>query len=432
MEKKIHLKFYPNPTRPTSKGELPIYLRITVNRIKAEIATGVSCLPDAWDVENERIKAKPSLNQVINDLSVKTNKIIKRLEVEEKVITANSLKNLIQGNQVSKQTLLSYADYYYKKFVLNNSEMADGTKRIYKTSYYLHLTNYLEYKQNQNLANQEDKISKNIIKNSDGKSDIFLINCDLEFITDYSYWMIHVEKKDRNTAANHHKKLCSLFKQTVIEKELNTNPCYGFKVKKKKTYIHKLEREQLDILETHSLADNKSLDEVRDCFIFSCYTGLRISHALSLRKENIIIKDKRFWIQTKEEQSKTKDPLLRPLLDKAKKIIDKYKDTQAITGFILPIRNKVKINLYLKVIQDLTSIDVGEPLHFHHARHTFATLICIENDIPLEATMKFLNHSDIRSTMVYAEIRQQMLVKYAKQMNKSNALNDKKRNKKTK
>ena len=79
-----------------------------------------------------------------------------------------------------------------------------------------------------------------------------------------------------------------------------------------------------------------------------------------------------------------------------------------------------------------SGIDIGEPLQFKHSRHTFATLICLENDIPLEATMKFLGHTDIRSTMVYAEIRKQMLEKYAEKMNKNNKAHDKKRNAKIK
>jgi hypothetical protein len=50
MEKKIHLKFYPNPTRTNGKGEMPVYLRITVDRKKAEISTGVSCLENLWNL----------------------------------------------------------------------------------------------------------------------------------------------------------------------------------------------------------------------------------------------------------------------------------------------------------------------------------------------------------------------------------------------
>ena len=429
MKKKIHLKFYPNPTRLNSKGEYPVYLRITVDRIKSEVAVGVSCITDLWDAETERIKSKPALNKVINDVDAKITAIIKRLEVEDKNITASLLKDLLQDNQTSKKTLLAYSNYFFKKYIASNVELAEGSKRIYKTSYETYLPNFLEHKFKQKRTDKEDNISKITIKNLDGKADILLMNCDLQFVNDYGYWMINDAKKDRNTAANHHKKLSILFKQAIIEKEIKENPYFGYKVKKKKTYIHKLEREQLDILETHDLAGNSSLQEVRDCFLFSVYTGFRIGDAFELKKNQIITKnDKKFWIVTTQE--KTKEPLERPLLDKAKQIVDKYKEVQDITGFILPRRAHSKTNSYLKTIADLTGIDVGEPLHFHHARHTFATLICIENDIPLEATMKFLGHTDIRSTMVYADIRKQMLEKYATQINKSNEKNDLKRNNK--
>jgi site-specific recombinase XerD len=43
-------------------------------------------------------------------------------------------------------------------------------------------------------------------------------------------------------------------------------------------------------------------------------------------------------------------------------------------------------------------------LHFHMARHTFATLICLTNGVPMETISKMMGHSSIRSTQIYAEI----------------------------
>lgn len=428
MEKKIYLKFYP-AKRLNSKEEAPIYLRITIDGDKAEAATGVSCKPELWDIDTQRIKSKPLLNDQITKVDSNIKKIIKRLEVEEKNITPFILKNLLVGNQTGKRTLMNYIKYYYLKYVINSVEKVEGTKDNYKTTYETHLPNYLKYKYNQKGTPNSDNISNSVFKNSDDKADIFLINCDIEFVEDFGYWLINIDNKSKNTSANHHKKLNTLLDQAVIEKEITDNPYENYKIKKEKKYVHKLDREQLNVLETHDLGGNKSLQEVRDCFLFSTYTGLRITIAFDLRKEQIILKDDKYWIRTKKEQEKTNMPLERPLLNKAKEIADKYKDIQEITGKILPQRAQTKVNLYLKTIANLTGVDIGEPLHFHHARHTFATLICIENDIPIDATMKFLGHLDIRSTMIYADIRREMLEKYAEKMNEKNAENDKKRNK---
>ena len=88
MEKKIYLKFYPNNTRPNNKGELPVYLRITADRKKVEVATGVSCKLDLWNEEIQRINSKPLLNKSIEKMSLDLDRIIKRLQVEDKEITA--------------------------------------------------------------------------------------------------------------------------------------------------------------------------------------------------------------------------------------------------------------------------------------------------------------------------------------------------------
>ena len=48
-------------------------------------------------------------------------------------------------------------------------------------------------------------------------------------------------------------------------------------------------------------------------------------------------------------------------------------------------------------------------LHFHMARHTFATQVCLSNGVPMETISKIMGHSSIRSTQIYAEITGQKI-----------------------
>jgi len=43
-------------------------------------------------------------------------------------------------------------------------------------------------------------------------------------------------------------------------------------------------------------------------------------------------------------------------------------------------------------------------LVFHQARHSFATLICLSNGVPIETISKMMGHYSIRTTQIYAEI----------------------------
>lgn len=44
---------------------------------------------------------------------------------------------------------------------------------------------------------------------------------------------------------------------------------------------------------------------------------------------------------------------------------------------------------------------------FHQSRHSFATLICLNNGVPIESISKMMGHSSIRTTQIYAEITNQ-------------------------
>lgn len=41
---------------------------------------------------------------------------------------------------------------------------------------------------------------------------------------------------------------------------------------------------------------------------------------------------------------------------------------------------------------------------FHQARHTYATTVCLSNDVPIETLSKMLGHRSIRTTQIYAKI----------------------------
>jgi len=43
-------------------------------------------------------------------------------------------------------------------------------------------------------------------------------------------------------------------------------------------------------------------------------------------------------------------------------------------------------------------------IYTHTARHTFATTVTLENDVPIETVGKMLGHKDLRSTQKYAKV----------------------------
>lgn len=50
------------------------------------------------------------------------------------------------------------------------------------------------------------------------------------------------------------------------------------------------------------------------------------------------------------------------------------------------------------------SLFLAQPITFHQSRHTYATTVCLSNDVPIETLSKMLGHRSIRTTQIYAKI----------------------------
>ena len=145
------------------------------------------------------------------------------------------------------------------------------------------------------------------------------------------------------------------------------------------------------------------LEQVRDIFMFCCYTGLSYSDVKKLTKDNLVKGiDGEMWIKT--NRIKTNTPSNIPLLPTALMILDNYKDhIEVINGdVLLPVLSNQKSNAYLKEIADLCGIKKN--LTTHLARHTFATTITLSNGVPIESVSKMLGHKSLRTTQHYAKI----------------------------
>jgi integrase len=145
------------------------------------------------------------------------------------------------------------------------------------------------------------------------------------------------------------------------------------------------------------------ISQVRDIFLFSCYTGLAYTDTKNLRRSQIIIGiDGERWISTNRQ--KTDAPTRLPLLPKAVEIMEKYGNHPQCCsiGTLLPVLSNQKMNAYLKEIADLCGI--SKTLTYHTARHTFATTVTLSNGVPLETVSKMLGHSSLKQTQHYAKI----------------------------
>jgi integrase len=169
------------------------------------------------------------------------------------------------------------------------------------------------------------------------------------------------------------------------------------------------ELELLIITQIHS----KSTCFVRDMFVFSCFTGLAYAEMRNL-SENHLYKasDGSIWICISRQKTGVESNIR--LLDIAVKIIDKYRFMRK-DEYLFKMPKSTHISYHLRKIEKLCSIN---HLHFHMARHTFATLICMSNGVPLETISKMMGHRSMRTTQIYAEITNQKVAEDMKKLAK--------------
>jgi site-specific recombinase XerD len=234
------------------------------------------------------------------------------------------------------------------------------------------------------------------------KKDVYLTEVNHKFITDYEFYLKSVQKLQHNSAMVNVKKLKKIIRQCVANDWLDKDPFKSYKITTKETHRNFLMKEELETLRNKVIHINR-LDQVRDIFLFSCYTGLSYIDIFFLTRKDISIGiDGEQWILT--SRIKTRTDLRIPLLPIAEEILDKYsKEPEIIEyGWLLPKLTNQRLNSYLKEISDLCKFK--KELTFHCARHTFATTVTLTNGVPIETVSKMLGHKSLRTTQIYAKI----------------------------
>ena len=183
---------------------------------------------------------------------------------------------------------------------------------------------------------------------------------------------------------------------------MNKDPFKSYKITTKETHRNFLLKDELELLMNKSLPVHR-LDQVRDMFLFSCYTGLSYSDVMMLTRKDISIGiDGEQWIFIKRTKTDTTSRI--PLLPVAKAILEKYSGQPQIinSGILLPKLSNQRLNSYLKEISDICGFN--KEITFHCARHTFATTVTLTNGVPIETVGKMLGHRSLRTTQIYAKI----------------------------
>jgi len=403
ISKSFGLLFYLKKPRGYVKGECPIYLRITMDGVMKEMSIHRNCDPSRWDSKIGRtIISKTSgrrsltesstpddpcraLNAYLDTLQAKVHEARHQLLMSGKPITAEAVRNHLQGRETTGERphlLLEIFQYHNDQVkALLGKEYSKGTLTKFNTVLN-HTRAFLQWKY---------KVD-----------DIDICKLDYEFITELEFWYKSVQHIDHNTTMKYIACIKKMAIRALRNGWLQRDPFTGFSLALREVDRQALTAEELERMGEKTFSVGR-LAQVRDIFLFSCFTGLAYADLHKLKRSEISIGvDGGKWIFTHRQKTDTASRI--PLLPMAEEILKRYADhPQCIQkDKVLPVLSNQKMNAYLKEIADCC--DITKRLTFHIARHTFATTITLSNGVPIETVSKMLGHRNLKTTQHYAKI----------------------------
>ncbi|MDY7395011.1 site-specific integrase [Aureibaculum sp. 2210JD6-5] len=370
----------------SSDGKAPVYLRITVNGKRCHLSIKRKIDLEKWNSKTgttigNSIAAR-ELNNYLEAIRFKLYGIQKKFLDDNKSFSALDIKNSYIGKSDNEKMVLSlFQDHNDKVEKLIGKDFSHGTAERYRTAR-KHVQDYinLEY----------------------ACEDIRVKDIDHKFISGLEYYLKTVRNCAHNTTIKYITNFKKIIRIAYANEWIDKDPFFNWKAKLKVVDREFLTQEEIQIILDKKLHTQR-LEQVRDIFIFCCYTGLSYSDVKKLSKDNLVKGiDGEMWIKT--FRTKTDTPSNIPLLPTAMEILEKYKNHLEVINkdILLPVLSNQKSNAYLKEIADLSGI--SKNLTTHLARHTFATTITLSNGVPIESVSKMLGHKSLKTTQHYAKI----------------------------
>ncbi len=251
MKNKIVTHFYVKEEKKDNNGEVPIYLRITINGERAEISTNRKVDPSLWDKYSGRALGRSEGARIINASLVtllgKVEKYISNLEVKDELFSVHQIMAELRGKSQNQMTLIQAYNFH----ILNIKELvgidyAPNTVKRYSSS-----LNSL----------------KAFMLKKYNKTDIRLNELDNLFIESYYAYLKTDKGLQQNSAAKDIKNLQRVINKAVSYRWILRNPFKDFSCNYIDPPRQYLSEEEIDALHDKEFTI-KRLARVRDLFIF--------------------------------------------------------------------------------------------------------------------------------------------------------------------
>ncbi len=399
MAKVSFLLKEPKADRPT-----PIFAFVTFDGQRVKVSSGLSIHPKQWVKAEQRaqLRGYPA-NGLLNDaLDLLEEKLLDSYAEKRAVGDTPSTKLLrtLSQPKVEEKPVpgankrLPFWDYYEEWVALARGRGKARSAMVYETTA-RHLRAFA----------------------AQAKLGIAFESITPAFGDKFTLFLLNKAKLTDNTIA---KQVATLkrFMKYAADRGFHTTRGYvQLSWKRQEPEIMTLTAEEVRALEELELAGRPYLDNARNLFLLSCYTGLRYSDLVAIRPEHL--KGATLRITTQ----KTREAVTVPLRPVAQRIVEKYLagDVHSITnqrlndylkelGQLADITTPIEVIKYRAGTRHSTTYAKWERLGCHTGRRTFVTL-SLERGLRHEVVMKVTGHRDWKSFKRYVNITEQTVEK---------------------
>jgi len=387
---KMKVLLYLKKSGLDKSGKAPIMGRITIGRSIAQFSCKLSCNPDLWNPRESRMDGKSreavEINGKLENLLLSIQSAYQSLIAKGCPFDATDVKEQFQGSIHARCMLIERLDMLIKEKEIH---VGVDIKKESLSSYHStrnHLQKFIQSKY---------KVS-----------DMAFSQLTEDFIYEFRQYYLGVcgfQESSFFAVASHLKTVCRLAYREGIADSLLFDKAHIERGDKKAPKA--LDREALEKLKALRFDDlEEEMETARDIFLFACYTGAAYCDLMELSKSHLVRDDEgNLWL--KFNRQKTGVLCRIKLLPEAIRLINKFhSDEREI------LLSYVKYKNYQTCLKALR-LRAGIPFPFttHTARHTFATLITLEQGVPIETVSKMLGHTNVSMTERYAKVTPQKL-----------------------
>ncbi len=384
-QEKFKVLLYLKKSSPDKSGKTPIMGRITVGRSMVQFSCKLSCTPSLWNPRESRLNGKSReavvTNAKLDKLLLAVNGAYDSLLDKKQLFTAEDVKNQFQGSVYTQMTLLRLFDRLTDELKARiGIDRAAGTLPTYTYT---------------------RRALAEFIKKKFNASDLAFGQLNEQFIREFQEFVL-IDKGLAMDTLRHYlallKKVCKIaYKEGHSEKFHFAH----YKLpKQKETTPKALSREDFEKIRDLEIPEKRISHIItRDLFLFACYTGTSYADTVSITQENIFTDEEgNLWLKYRRKKNEL---LARvKLLPEAIDLIEKYKDECRETLFPVQLYATLRSNMKgLRIMANLS-----QDLVYHAGRHSFASLVTLEEGVPIETISRMLGHNNITTTQIYARV----------------------------